>query len=131
MKTIAAQLVDPRAPINIVHPVENIIVISIAAIISGAEGPKSIARWASEKKDWLNTWLVLPDGRTPSRDCIRTFFGIVAPAAFQGCFFKWLDGFLPDDARRDELLVIPIDGKTLRHSFDTVKAQRPLHIVSA
>jgi predicted transposase YbfD/YdcC len=131
LKTIAGRLNDPRTPINIFHTVENIIAITIAAIISGAEGPKSIARWANEKKDWLNTWRDLPDGRTPSRDCIRTFFGRVDSAAFQACFFDWLNGFLPDDARREGLLVIPIDGQTLRHSFDTVKAQRPLHIVSA
>ncbi len=131
LKTIAARLNDPRTPINIFHPVKNIIAISIAAIICGAEGPKSIARWANEKKDWLSTWLDLPEGRTPSRDCIRTFFGKVDPAAFQACFVEWLNGFLPDDARDEKLLIIPIDGKTLRHSFDTAKAQRPLHIVSA
>ena len=131
LKSIAARLDDPRTQINIFHPVENIIAISIAAIISGAEGPKSIARWAKEKKDWLSTWLNLPKGRTPSRDCVRTFFAIVEPAAFQACFLEWLNGFLPDDTQREKLRIIPIDGKTLRHSFDTTKAQRPLHIVSA
>ena len=131
LKTIAAKLDDPRTPINILHPVENMIAISIAAMIAGAEGPKSIARWADEKKDWLATWLHLPQGKTPSRDCIRTFFGRVDPVAFQACFFDWLNGFLPEDVRTDELLVLAIDGKTLRHSFDTAKAQRPLHIVSA
>ena len=53
LKTIAAKLDDPRTDINILHPVESIVAISIAAIIAGAEGPKSIARWAEEKKDWL------------------------------------------------------------------------------
>jgi hypothetical protein len=72
---------DPRTPINIFHSVENIVAISLAAIIAGAEGPKSMARWAKNKKDWLATWLDLPDGKTPSRDCIRTFFarGVVSP----------------------------------------------------
>ena len=50
---------DPRTPINIFHPAENIIAISIAAIIAGAEGPKSIARWARSKKEWLQSWLDL------------------------------------------------------------------------
>ena len=122
LKTIAAKLDDPRTDINILHPVENIVAISIAAIIAGAEGPKSIARWADEKKDWLTTWLKLPQGKTPSRDCLRTFFGRVDPVAFQACFFDWLNGFLPEDVRTDDLLVMAIDGKTLRHSFDTAKA---------
>ena len=122
---------DPRTPINIFHPAENIIAISIAAIIAGAEGPKSIARWASSKKEWLRTWLDLPDGKTPSRDCIRTFLGKVDPVAFQACFFHWLDGFVPHSQSSDGLTVVAIDGKTMRHSFDTAKALRPLPLVSA
>ena len=62
LRTKCRQIEDPRTPINIFHPVENIIAISIAAIVAGAEGPKSIARWAVNKKDWLQTWLDLPEG---------------------------------------------------------------------
>jgi predicted transposase YbfD/YdcC len=122
---------DPRTPINIVHPAENIIAISIAAIIAGAEGPKSIARWAASKKNWLQTWLDLPDEKTPSRDCIRIFLGKVDPVAFQACFFHWLDRFVNEESTNDSLTVVAIDGKTMRHSYDTAKALRPLHLVSA
>lgn len=131
LRNTCRMVADPRTPINIFHPVENIIAISIAAIIAGAEGPKSIARWASSKKEWLQTWVDLPDGRTPSRDCIRTFLAKVAPTAFQACFFHWLDGFVPHHKQPDGLKVVSVDGKTLRHSFDTAKALRPLHLVSA
>jgi len=55
LRNVCRQVNDPRTPINILHPVENIITISIAAIIAGAEGPKSIARWAKSKKEWLQT----------------------------------------------------------------------------
>lgn len=122
---------DPRTPINIFHPVENIVAISLAAIIAGVEGPKSIARWAQNKKDWLKTWLVLPEGKTPSRDCIRTFFARVDPTAFQACFFAWLDGLAGISKQSDGLLIVAIDGKALRHSFDTSRGLRPLHLVSA
>ncbi|MEK6248641.1 MAG: ISAs1 family transposase, partial [Planctomycetales bacterium] len=122
---------DPRTPINILHPAENIIAISIAGILAGAEGPKSIARWAKSKAEWLQTWIDLPDGKTPSRDCIRSFLGKVDPVAFQACFFHWLDGFVAEDQSADGLKVVAIDGKTMRHSFDTAKSLRPLHLVSA
>ncbi len=39
---------DPRTPINILHPVENIVSIAIAAILAGSEGPKSIALGSNE-----------------------------------------------------------------------------------
>jgi len=131
LRSTCQQVEDPRAPINIQHPAENIIAISIAAIIAGAEGPKSISRWALSKKEWLQTWLDLPQGKTPSRDCIRTFLGKVDPVAFQACFFDWLERFVSDQQQAGDLTVVAIDGKTLRHSFDTAKALRPLHIVSA
>lgn len=131
LKVTCRSVDDPRTPINIRHPAENIIAISIAAIIAGAEGPKSIARWAKSKTEWLQTWIDLPDGKTPSRDCIRTFLGKVDPVAFQACFFHWLDGFVNENHAVDGLTVVAIDGKTMRHSFDTAKSLRPLHLVSA
>jgi predicted transposase YbfD/YdcC len=131
LRNTCRQIDDPRTPINIFHPVENIIAISIAAIIAGAEGPKSIARWAQEKREWLATWLDLPAGRVPSRDCIRTFFSRVEPSAFQACFVSWLKDLQEHGVLSDDLSIVAIDGKTLRHSYDTAKEQRPLHIVSA
>ena len=119
------------SPINIFHSVENIVAISLAAIIAGAEGPKPMARWAKNKKDWLATWLDLPAGKTPRRDCIRTFFARVDPTAFQACFFAWLDGLAGNSKQSNGLRIVAIDGKSLRHSFDTRKKLRPLHLVSA
>ncbi len=72
-----------------------------------------MARWASEKKDWLNTWLDLPDGRTPSRDCIRTFFGKVDSAAFQACFFDCPLKF-PGISQRFELVTLKSTRRGLR-----------------
>ena len=74
LKQTCQHIEDPRTPINILHPVQNIVSIAIAAILAGAEGPKSIARWAQAKREWLKTWLDLPEGKVPSRDCFRTFF---------------------------------------------------------
>jgi hypothetical protein len=54
LRDACESLDDPRTPINIFHSVENIVAISLAAIIAGAEGPKSMARWAKNKKDWLS-----------------------------------------------------------------------------
>ncbi len=122
---------DPRTPINILHPVENIVSIAIAAILAGSEGPKSIARWARTKREWLKTWLDLPEGKVPSRDCIRTFFGRVKPELFQACFVSWINSLSDLSFVQDKGLTIAIDGKTLRHSYDTGKEQKPLHIVSA
>jgi len=52
LRDACESLGDPRTPINIFHPVENIVAISLAAIVAGAEGPKSMARWTKSKNDW-------------------------------------------------------------------------------
>ena len=129
LRTARESLDDPRTPINIFHSVDDIVAISLAAIIAGAQGPKSIARWANNKSDWLSTWLDLPDGKTPSRNCICTFFARVDPTAFQACFFAWLDGLAGNSKRSHGLRIVAIDGKSRRHSFDTRKELRPLHLV--
>lgn len=131
LKATCQQIEDPRTPINILHSVENIVSIAIAAILAGSEGPKSIARWARTKRDWLATWLDLPEGKVPSRDCFRTFFGRVKPALFQACFMGWFKSISDLGLVQDESLTIAIDGKTSRHSYDTAKEQKPLHLVSA
>jgi predicted transposase YbfD/YdcC len=131
LKETCQHIEDPRTPINILHPVQNIVIIAIAAILAGAEGPKSIARWAQTKRDWLATWLDLPEGKVPSRDCFRTFFGRVKPVLFQACFVGWIQSRSDLGLVQDEGLTIAIDGKTLRHSYDTATDQKPLHLVSA
>ena len=37
---------------------------------------------------------------------------------------------VPEQEQPDGLTVVAIDGKTMRHSFDTAKSLRPLHLVS-
>ncbi|MFY9255567.1 MAG: transposase family protein, partial [Fuerstiella sp.] len=82
------------------------LMIVVTTQTAGAEGPKSMARWAKNKKDWLATWLDLPDGKTPSRDCIRTFFARVDPTAFQACFFAWLDGLAGNSKQSNGLRIV-------------------------
>ena len=49
------------------------------------------------------------------------------PKAFSDCFMRWTQAI--HKATKGE--VIALDGKTIRHSFDTAMGQEALHIVSA
>ena len=55
-------LEDPRSPINQLHPLTSVVVISIMGILAGAGGPTGIARWAEHKKEFLARVLDLPNG---------------------------------------------------------------------
>lgn len=55
-----SDLEGPRSDINRVHLLGVIIVISIMAVIAGAEGPKAIGVWAKSNQQWLRERLELP-----------------------------------------------------------------------
>ncbi|GAB5516130.1 transposase family protein [Rhodopirellula baltica] len=48
-----ADLPDPRSHINQRHLLGDVIVVSIMAVIAGAEGPKAIGVWAKSNEVWL------------------------------------------------------------------------------
>lgn len=124
---------DPRHLRNRLHGLTDVLVIAVAAVICGCDGPTAMHRWAVNRRDWLGQFLALPNG-LPSRDCIRRVLIAVKPEAFQRCFQAWVA-----DARaspRDTMVspsrrLIAIDGKTCRGSHDAAKGWGPLHLVSA
>jgi predicted transposase YbfD/YdcC len=122
-------LSDPRHDRNRKHLLVDIMVIAVAAIVCGCDGPTAIHRWAKARRDWLGQYLTLPNG-IPSRDCIRRLLLALQPQAFQRCFQAWITQALADHGAAGKRLVA-IDGKTCRRSHDAAKEFGPLHIVSA
>ena len=119
----------PRHYRNRKHLLVDILVIAVAAVVCGCDGPTAIHRWAKARRDWLAQYLTLPNG-IPSRDCIRRVLLALQPQAFQRCFQDWVTQALVGDAATGGRLVA-VDGKTCRRSHDAGKELGPLHIVSA
>ena len=122
-------LSDPRHYRNRKHLLVDIMVIAVAAVVCGCDGPTAIHRWAKARRDWLAQYLTLPNG-IPSRDCIRRVLLALQPQAFQRCVQDWVTQALVGDAAAGGRLVA-VDGKTCRRSHDAGKELGPLHIVSA
>src|SRR3954468_16137396 len=122
-------LSDPRHSRNRKHLLIDIVVIAVCGMVCGCDGPTAIHRWASNRREWLEQFLELPNG-IPSRDCIRRLIMALKPAAFQKCFQEWITHATePDESQPDRL--IAIDGKTNRRSHDRANGLGPLHIVTA
>jgi predicted transposase YbfD/YdcC len=119
-------LEDPRIERTKLHLLIDIVTISICAVICGADGPSDIEQYAHEKYEWLKTFLSLPNG-IPSHDTIGRVLARIDPAHFQACFLRWVQHICHLSSGE----VVPIDGKTLRHSYDTELDQRAIHMVSA
>jgi predicted transposase YbfD/YdcC len=120
------RLADPRVERTKKHPLLDIVVLAICAVICGAEGWAEIAEFGRQKQAWLKRFLRLPHG-IPSHDTIARVFRRLKPQEFQQCFLSWTC------ALQRELGVkqVAIDGKTLRRSFDRASAKSALHLVSA
>lgn len=125
------ELEDPRSSINRHHPLTSVVVISIMAILAGANGPTAIAKWARIKQEFLAKWLPLPNG-IPGKDVFRRVLMALQPEAFQACFANWLTMLLQDAkvATGVERPTLAVDGKTLRRSHDKRKNLGALHSVS-
>ncbi len=119
-------LPDPRTDRTKKHLLTDILFISVCTIICGGEGFTDMEAFGEAKEEWLRKYLELPYG-IPSHDTFRRVFSILDPRAFGECFTRWSQAL--HDATGGE--VIALDGKTIRHSFDTASGQPALHMVSA
>jgi predicted transposase YbfD/YdcC len=125
------ELEDPRSTINQRHPFVSVVVISIMAILAGANGPTSIAKWAKIKGDFLIGVLDLPNG-VPRKDVFRRVLALVNPAAFQACFATWLQTLRAAAAAEAGIdqPILAVDGKSARRSHDRKNGLGALHSVS-
>ena len=126
-----AELEDPRSEINRLHPLESVVVIAIMAILAGASGPTSIAKWARLKEELLLRYLPLPNG-VPRKDVFRRVLATLQPQVFQACFSNWLTALREAAAATTGIdrPVLAVDGKTLRRSHDRKRGLGAMHSVS-
>jgi predicted transposase YbfD/YdcC len=123
--TAFAAVPDPRIDRTKKHLLGDILVIALAATISGAESFPAVAAFGRAKQDWLAGFLRLPNG-IPSPDTFRRVFAKLDPRAFGACVSDWLSAVCEATGLRH----IAIDGKAVRG------AKRPtftrcLHLVNA
>ena len=121
-----ADLPDPRVERTKLHKLEDILAITICAVICGAEGWNEIELFGQSKQQWLKTFLELPND-IPSHDTFARVISSIKPDDFEQRFQKWTQAMAENTGEK----VIAIDGKTLRRSFDNANGKAAIHMVSA
>lgn len=121
-----AALPDPRRERRRLHRLLDLLAIAICAVVAGCDDWVEVAAYGRKKLDWLKTFLPLPNG-IPSHDTFGRVFSRLDPHAFQRCFLRWVEAVQAATGGK----LVAIDGKTLRHSFDTAAGRSALHLVSA
>ena len=119
-----AKLSDPRSQRNQLYSVEEILFLSLCACICGAEGWQDVEDFGKLKIEYLREYLDFANG-TPSDDTCRRFYRNIDPDEFEKLFRKWVERI----AKKADIKVIAIDGKSLRRSFD--EDTKMLHVISA
>lgn len=117
-------LVDPRVERTKLHPLLNIITITLCGMISGADDWVAIEAYGRAKHSFLSTFLDLSNG-IPSHDTFRRVFGLLDPEQFQAKFLAWIQRI--EQLTQEE--VVAIDGKRLRGSRQAT--HEAINLVSA
>ncbi|MEM1256871.1 MAG: ISAs1 family transposase [Cyanobacteria bacterium P01_H01_bin.21] len=117
---------DPRVDYLVEHRLLDIIGLTICAVICGADSWVDIELYGNAKEEWLRSFLDLPNG-IPSHDTIARLFAALDPEQLQTCFLDWVRSVAQLSAGE----IVAIDGKTLRHSYDSGSGKGAIHMVSA
>jgi predicted transposase YbfD/YdcC len=116
---------DPRRH-NKQHLLHDILLISLCAVISGADSWTQVAEYGESKIVWFREFLSLPNG-IPSHDTFGRLFARIEPKGFHEFFVRWVGDFSASIKGK----TVSIDGKTLRRSHDRVNGKSAVHMVSA
>ena len=121
-----ASLADPRKSGMVAHRLLDIITITVCAVICGANNWVEVALYAESKRAWLSRFLDLRHG-IPSHDTFGRVFALLSAEVFQAGFARWMQSL----CTRSDGEIIAIDGKRLRHSYDSASNKAAIHMVSA
>jgi predicted transposase YbfD/YdcC len=120
-----SKLKDPRINRKKLYPLMEILFVILCGTICGADSWRDYVIFGKEKLDFLTRYFPFENG-IPSKNTFARVIASMNTDAFKTCFIQWIQSV--HVILRD---VVAIDGKTLRHSFDTAKEKTAIHMVSA
>ena len=97
---------DYRQAWKVEHKLSDILLLTICAVISGAEGWEDIEDFGETHPDFLKQYGDFENG-IPVHDTIARVVSCISPAKFHECFINWMR----DCHTSDDKDVIAIDGK--------------------
>ena len=116
---------DPRKPINLKYDFLDMLFLTVAGVVSGAEGWSDIVDFGYNKLDWLQQYRDFEHG-IPVDDTLARIIRAIEPAQLNQAFINWVN----EERRETGKEQIAIDGKTLRGSRDT-EQHSALHSITA
>lgn len=123
---LAGVVSDPRRH-NRLHPLPQMIVMAVVAVLCGSDGWDDVAEFCEARDEWFARFLDLPHG-VPSHDTFGRVFARLDPMQLEAFLRQWMDALHVASGGQ----LIAIDGKTLRRSFEhSWDPSGMAHVVSA
>jgi predicted transposase YbfD/YdcC len=120
-----ADLEDPRHPRTRLHPLTNVLVIGLCAVICGVKHFTQMEAFGKAKKEWLARFLDLRAG-IPAHDTFNEVFARLKPEAFEQALLSWITALHEVSGGQ----ILAIDGKALRGSYRPGDPKALVHMVS-
>jgi predicted transposase YbfD/YdcC len=108
------------------HKLSDILMLSLCAVLSGADDFEEMQNYGKQKEAFLRTFLELPNG-IPSHDTINRVFNHMDKDKFSDCLHRWSKELLDFM----DYYQVNIDGKVLRATGKAGKKHSGICLVSA
>lgn len=115
MITIIKKQEDTRFKPNVRHKMEDIILITLFAILAKCNEWTEIEMFAKKKETWLRKYLELPNG-IPSHDTIQRVVSILDPQTLYADAINYLITKIDQISNSEERDILSMDGKTTNGS---------------
>lgn len=109
-----SELEDPRIDRTKRHSLMDIVTIAICAVVCGADSWVDVEQFGNSKREWLGSFLEIPNG-IPFHDTFGRVFSVLDAEQFQECFIEWVKTI----SKVTEGQIVAIDGKSIRRSHDS------------
>jgi predicted transposase YbfD/YdcC len=108
---VFSEVDDPRIERSKIYPLNEVLFLTISAVISDCNGWDEIEDFGTDKLEWLRKYLPYSNG-VPSHDTINRVMSLIDKRVFERIFHDWATfGLVMPDGS-----VINLDGKSLRGS---------------
>jgi predicted transposase YbfD/YdcC len=109
---------EPRQSGKIEYPLDEILFLTISAVVSTCSEWDEIVDFGEDKLDWLRRYRPYLNG-IPSHDTLNRVMSMIDPIAFEQMFVTWVNR----NIQLPEGTLISIDGKKLRGSATKLEQQ--------
>ena len=129
MITIVKKQNDTRYKPNVKHKTEDIILITLFAILAKCDEWTEIEAFARKKEKWLKKYLELPNG-IPSHDTIQRVISILNPQSLYTDIINYLIDKINEITTTSERDILSMDGKTSNGSKRNIGKNKDENVVN-